>query len=281
MREVCIDGRISNFPLSALHDGKNIMDLNLRKLRECDDFDAQSACPQLDALSIHICESYRMIAWAKRHISSLRSLKFCLKVKNDVPVLSELLQLCSDSLTSLELEFPSQRASSLPCLAVHKGFLISIVRTKIATWNVTSILSNLNHLKQLTVCVPIDAMLRIWNKHSGSPRGWIKSPIPVIILLLKSAPPIQLLIFHICISFVTTVPLTTLDWTFLSFFFSVPYPSFSRIVLRYSVTPVDMFFRPDFSLDDIHSSLSRSAEVMNLVREGLLVIERVENDEGL
>ena len=105
MKEVCIGE--SNFPLAVFNDCKTIKKLTLDKLVDCHDFGAHSAYPQPEVLSIFHCERRclaNFIPWAKSHFSRLHSLKFRLSRESDLFILPDLLKLCLNTLTSLDLE---------------------------------------------------------------------------------------------------------------------------------------------------------------------------------
>jgi len=115
MTEVCIGE--SNFSLAMFNDCKSIKKLTLDKLVDCHDPGAHSAYyPQPEVLSIFHCDPpcfLNIIPWAKSHFSRLHSLKFRLSRESDLFLLPNLLKLCSNTLTSLDLELGFTCTSSI------------------------------------------------------------------------------------------------------------------------------------------------------------------------
>ena len=103
MRELRIDGYCRDFPISMLDGLANIDCFSLVGFPEIYE-DADTTYPQLKSLSItgfysrHDHISFG--AWAKSHISRLQSLKY--DYSSDGTLL-ELLKICSDTLTTLDL----------------------------------------------------------------------------------------------------------------------------------------------------------------------------------
>lgn len=284
MKEVYIDGE-TDFPLAVFNDCKAIKKLTLHKLLGCHYHgpETHSAYPQLDVLSIFYCNRCclsNIIPWTEAHLSRLCSLKLRLSHEDDLSMLPTILKSCSNTLTDLDLEL----GFSCTCFTIISSQIHNDVDSPVWTKydnngrdtsspisTIPPLFSGLVRLEQFTIHTPITSCAESLTQNGLLSRsGWKQSSLPAINQLLKTAPPLKLLILHFRICLGKTRSLSDFDWSFLILFFTDAYPPFRRVCLRIT----DQVYPGKYlSPTRILSSLSHHETLKRLVRNGNLVID--------
>ena len=258
IKEVCIQG-FHEFPLATFNDCANLKSLAL------DGSFVYAPYPdpgiQLEHLSIHHCSKPSLPVfkpWVK--LTKPCSLDLRVSGSGDLDMLRSLLQICSESLTSLELGFGKE----CELLEFYCFYLSNKNGSVEATNNAISgdslDIRGLPVLEKLTLHAALTTSLKIF------PTSISLTPTFVAQILQALPSSLRLLTLHLHFHLGSSFPVSKIDWSHLTLLPCLA--TFHPINLRVSAINKHIPVPPD----EILVAIERNANLMEMVRRGAFVV---------